>query len=410
MQNEDTSIKPNKRLVVFMDGTWNDPKDRTNVWRLKTLVREKDNQDTPQLIYYGTGVGTMWNTRLRGGIAGYGLSKNIIDTYRWLVDDYDDKAHIFVFGFSRGAFSARSLIGLIAKCGLLRPDAAMSTEEIYERYRNYRDMTSIHELKYKLDRTNEDEWLLLNSRRVPIEFTGIWDTVGALGIPFGNIPMISRKSFYFHNTRLSTIFKHGAHALALDEHRKAYDATLWTNFIPVKSGTNEIVTDRLAKNYYPNFEQRWFVGAHSNVGGGYSRDLLAQTPLRWIQKRADKAGLKFRSQVTLLGREHVKGEVVDSYKEFMKGAYRAIKFGRRHFRAIGREPWKVKGGFVESVNETIDATVLERWQQVSDYRNRSLNLDVWADRAKYDLHSPINGSSVPAWPTSDSVRMPWDRL
>lgn len=387
-----------KNLAVFLDGTWNDPTDNTNVWRLKTLVARRDAEGKRQLAYYATGVGTRWYDRVRGGIGGFGMSENIVRAYRWIVEHHDEGDRIFIFGFSRGAFTARSVAGLVASCGLLRPGAAMSVDEVYARYRKRAEAKPLYRLEFeqnagRTDFDDDDRWLLENSRRVPIRFTGIWDTVGTLGIPFGNIPGISRKQFTFHNTRLSKIFERGCQALALDEHRKPYDATLWTNFLPLNSD-GEIVDERRANSYYPHFKQRWFVGAHSNIGGGYPRDTLAQIPLRWIQDNATSAGLHFRSPLPLRGDEHLGGEVVDSYGKFLKGAYRLVKLGRRHRREIGRPAYKVRNGFVESVNESIDASVIDRWQKDPDYRPQ--NLRQWADRAGQDLdHLPP--ASVPVF-------------
>lgn len=134
--------------------------------------------------------------------------------------------------------------------------------------------------------------------------------------------------------------------------------------------------------------KRWFIGAHSNVGGGYSRDLLAQVPLKWIQEGASDAGLEFRAMMQLGGHEHLDGQVVDSYRRFMKGIYRMSTFGRRHYRGIGRPDREVTKGFVETVNESIDSTVFDRWQK--DLLYRPENLREWAINRQFDLdHEPV---------------------
>lgn len=392
-----------KRLALFLDGTWNDPTDNTNVWRLKTLVAPCDELGTQQLVYYGTGVGTRWHDRIRGGVAAYGLSENVLDAYRWLVEHHDEGNEIFVYGFSRGAFTARSLVGLVAACGLLRPGSAMNADEVFDRYRQRADVTPLHQLEFqKNGGRNEfeadDQWLLDNSRRVSIDFIGIWDTVGTLGVPFGSIPGVSRRKLTFHNTRLSTIFKRGCHALAVDEHRAPYDASLWTNFLPFNH-SGGVVPERRAAVYHPDFEQRWFVGAHGNVGGGYRRDRLAQIPLRWIQQESCKAGLAFRRHIELSGDEHLREPVVDSYAEFLSGLYRAVRMGRRYYREIGRAAVPVERGLVETVNETIDRTVVERWQSDANYRPS--NVAAWARSREVDLDKLV--VREPAVPVSDAV-------
>jgi len=123
---------------------------------------------------------------------------------------------------------------------------------------------------------------------------GVWDTVGSLGVPFGNIPGISSRTLQFHNTNLSKIVQHSYQALALDEQRKPYWAMLWTNFVPKQA--NEADAPQVDNRYV---EQRWFAGAHCNVGGGYQNDLLPQRPLAWLQEKARGCGLGFRSKIVV---------------------------------------------------------------------------------------------------------------
>ena len=138
-----------RRLAVFLDGTWNEPDDNTNVSRLRDLVAH-DNAGVEQRVEYQRGVGTRFGEWLRGGIGGKGLSHNVKAAYRWFVDDYDDGDEIFIFGFSRGAFTARSLAGVIARCGLLDRDADMTVNEVYDRYRD-EDATPMHEIGFAVE-------------------------------------------------------------------------------------------------------------------------------------------------------------------------------------------------------------------------------------------------------------------
>lgn len=372
-----------KKLCLFLDGTWNEPGDNTNVWRMKVMLASHDNEGIPQVGYYDTGVGTAWHNRMRGGTVGMGLSTNVREAYQWLVENYDPDDEIFIFGFSRGAYTARSIAGMIVKCGLLYPGVSMTTMEVFKRYQLGKEARPIYTLEFARSEGQalnaEEERLLANSRRIPIKMIGVWDTVGAMGIPWTQAPMIGRGKFYFHNTNLSVLFENAYHALAVDENRAPYKPTLWTKFTP-ESGPGTDVSRAPPQNV----EQRWFVGAHSNVGGGYEQDELAQIPLRWLQQKAGECGLRFRNQISLSGDE-ILCDPRDSYKEFMKGAYRAMKFGKRFWRPIGAAPREVKGGTSEPVNEWIDASVFERYQKVSSYRPQ--NLEQWAQGKNIDLSS-----------------------
>lgn len=369
-----------KRLAVFMDGTYNEPEDNTNVWRLRSMLSAQDSDGNAQLAYYDKGVGTNWHDRLQGGVAGSGLSKNIRQAYQWLVVNYDEGDAIYVFGFSRGAFSARSLAGMISRCGLLLPGSPMPVMQLYERYRKD-GARPIYKLPKDLDHAKhldlEDRWIVQYSRRVNIKMIGVWDTVGALGLKLFRSREEKRGEFNDHFVRLSRSFEHSYQALAIDEHRKDYRPSRWYHFVPEK------VPDKIHTGP-PTVEQRWFVGAHANVGGGYRADSLPQLPLQWLQQKAEFASLSFRQRIQLSGDEHL-AKPVDSYKKFLAGAYRVLKFGRRHYRKIGKDREEVKGGWVEPHFETIDASVFDKWRADEGYRPD--NLVDWAKRAGVDPKS-----------------------
>src|SRR5687768_14597466 len=109
-----------KRLSIFLDGTWNDEGSATNVHSLSQLVAAVGNDGIPQEKYYDSGVGTRWHNKVTGGALGRGLSENVRQAYAWLLKKYEDGDEVYIFGFSRGAYTARSLGGLIAGCGLAR--------------------------------------------------------------------------------------------------------------------------------------------------------------------------------------------------------------------------------------------------------------------------------------------------
>ena len=366
-----TEVK--KKIALFLDGTWNEPGDNTNVWRLKLMLDDQNADGVPQISYYDTGVGTKWYDGISGGALGIGLSTNIREAYQWLMEHYAEDDEVYVFGFSRGAYTARSLTGMIARCGLLQPGAPLTVLQVFERYRNDTVAKPLYQLQFekrtgRRDFDLEERWLLDYSVRIPIKMIGVWDTVGALGVP-GNLPFVGRKQFYFLNTRLSNIYEHAYHALALDENRKPYRPTLWTKFLAKQGDSGEIETQDPER--YKNVEQRWFIGAHSNVGGGYRNDPLAQIPLEWIQRKARDTGLAFRNHIVLRGGEY-RSEVTDSYSKFLKGAYKLVRFGRRYHRMLGQPRAEKEKGFVDSVNETIDQTVIKRVKEDPDYRPDTL--------------------------------------
>jgi hypothetical protein len=208
--------------------------------------------------------------------------------------------------------------------------------------------------------------MLRYSRAVPIQMVGVWDTVGAAGIPVFRIQGISTSTLGFHHTGLRRSIKHAFHAVAVDEHRRKFSPTLWT----VRTKPNE---PPAPMRPIESIEQRWFVGAHANVGGGCFNDLLAQIPLRWIMRKANRLGLTFRNELETDGREFA-GPISDSYKEFLKGTYKWLS--SRHYRPIGDAPTVTSTGTHKNVNETIDISVFDRWRIDSTYRPP--NLRSWA--------------------------------
>jgi uncharacterized protein (DUF2235 family) len=387
-----------KRLALFLDGTWNAPASATNVYRLHGVVAPTDDAGNPQRAAYYPGVGTHWYDHLRGGVVGKGLAANVLEGYRWLVENHAQDAaghdHIYLFGFSRGAYTARSVAGMIIKCGLLRPGAAMTPEEIFARYDDGKDRRPIYKLEYlqsltpaQLASAGEapldaaETRLLESSRRVPIHCVAVWDTVGALGIPWTAAPFIGRGKYYFHNPNLSVLIRHAYHALALDEHRAAYKPTLWTRYTP---GWPEPTPATPAVEPPPqDVEQRWFCGAHANVGGGYDQDdLLAARPLAWLQEKARGAGLRFTTTLRPDPRE-LECEPRDSFAEFLAGAYRLARLNRRFQRPVGKGRSEVKGGWSTPIDEWIDASVFERYRRRPGYR--PANLEAWAKSRGIDL-------------------------
>ena len=227
-------------MALFLDGTWNTLDDNTNVWRLKALCAQRGTDGVSQVAYYSRGVGTTLGEKVRGGVLGVGIDRNVAHAYEWLVETYEPGDEILIFGFSRGAYTARSLAGFIALCGLLKPGAPLGTGQLFDRYRRGDERRTIRWLKAGeangtlIDATREERWMLTYAMAVPVKMVGVWDTVGSLGVPTpaipscNKIPGLSRSGYAFLHTGLRLPIENGYHALAIDEHRAAFAPTLWT--------------------------------------------------------------------------------------------------------------------------------------------------------------------------------------
>jgi uncharacterized protein (DUF2235 family) len=380
-----------KRLAIFLDGTWNDTASQTNVVRLFDCVAPRGLDNAEQRKLYDPGVGTKWHNKLRGGAVGMGLSNNVLQAYRWILENYADGDEVYIFGFSRGAYTARSLGGLIAGCGLAKPGAPFGVDYLYDRYQHRKDSAEpIHNLIFIRDHsrerslTDEESTLLAHSRRIPIKMMGVWDTVGALGVPWTGMPLIGRDRFFFHNPNLSKIYENAFQALAVDEHRGAYKPTIWTLFAPdTKDGTQPAPPPMPSLK---SVEQRWFIGAHANVGGGYANDPLGRLPLAWLQGKADSVGLSFAQRIVLTGDEYLT-KPVDSYAKFLAHGYQLLTLGKRYYRPIGVLANKVNKGWSFPVNEVIDGTVFKRYSDTPEYRPN--NILEWSDRTRRALSAAL---------------------
>jgi hypothetical protein len=187
----------------------------------------------------------------------------------FIAQNYVPGDEIYLFGFSRGAFTARSIVGLISAVGLLKRWSLKYVGKAWKYFREHdRPHSPAHFVaEYPGAEVHED---------VRIAFLGVWDTVGALGIPGHLFEKVNARLYGFYDTSLCPIVKRAYHALAIDEHRDSFVPTLWTGAIPE---TCEEV------------EQVWFAGAHADVGGGYDTRKLADIPLRWMADKARAAGL-----------------------------------------------------------------------------------------------------------------------
>lgn len=315
-----------KRIVIGCDGTWNKPDqtDRgkrhpTNVVKLLRAVLPEDKEGMPQITFYDKGLGTHWGlSKWVEGITGYGISTNIIDAYEFLCLNYQPGDEIYLFGFSRGAFTVRSLAGLISKVGVLPKKNVFFTPEAYELYRQESDATKFRQ---------EQE-----CASASIRFLGVFDTVGALGIPVSALSFLTARRHRFHDVRLCPIIEHAYHALAIDEKRKAFEPTLWQS-------ESQISEERM--------QQVWFAGVHSNIGGGYDPDGLANLPLHSVKKRAAAKGLAFDETFLANYRPNSSGDLRNS----VKGIFRV---GETESRKIGAG---------KNSNETVHSSAYQRMRK-----------------------------------------------
>ena len=402
------------------------------------------------------GVGTGPLDRITGGGLGLGLEKHVRDAYNWLVENYSDADpekpdEVYIFGFSRGAYTARSLVGFIGECGLLRRGAPLTVAELWDAYcilgREREKRTSawdyffkkpeapirqISSLKidswiaaknpnaYRVQnpRNSVEERLIKWSRRIQITYLGVYDTVGAIGWDALAIPGLTSRIALHNNMRPTKIIQNCRHALAIDEHRSSFNHTPFVSYIGLgaadpEAGRNTAcqtqVTDRdgrlweqRRKEWDSRFEQQWFVGAHSNIGGGYDNNPLAQSPLEWVLTGAP---LHLSAQPVW---DRVPDSKVqkprDSFAEFAPPLWTKMLRAKRNYRMIDPDPLlnaspgaaaskcdpPPAGHRLESINESIHPTVFDYWEKSGlplppnlwDYRTRRR-----PSAAKPPLHS-----------------------
>ncbi|MHA7968419.1 DUF2235 domain-containing protein [Rhizobium sp. CAU 1783] len=319
-------------LVVCCDGTWNTPDmvdqgvpTPTNVWKFHNAVAPEEANGTRQERYYHPGVGTdgTWWDKLVGGGTGRGLDRNIMSAYRWLAGLYKPGDRIFLIGFSRGAYTVRSLGGMISKCGLLDLSSAVdddklwkSIEEVFAAYRA-EGASPIKASKARpFHNTAAGE---LPTKKTPIHFIGVWDTVGSLGIPddmaFLNL-IDDPDGHRFHNTALSDIVAHARHAVAIDEQRQNFLPTLWDP----KPGAD--------------LKQLWFPGVHGDVGGGYAQTGLSDGALTWMIEEAQAAGLAIRGKAL----SQLAPDPNDVLHDSVTGLFKALKTRPRAVPLITTRP------------------------------------------------------------------------
>lgn len=375
-----------KRLILCFDGTWNtaDAQEITNIIRIRDLICPMVR--TPagieeQLVYYHTGVGTGLSTRDKviGGSTGVGLGHNVRAAYKYLSQHYEDGAEIYLFGFSRGAFTARSVAAYVGASGLLKADNC-SPENEGRAWRYYRTPPD--------DRFPKEYEALkkLSHDNVRVRLLGVFDTVGALGVPIGVFSRWNQKRFQFHDVTLGSNVDYGLHALAIDEKRGPFRPSLW----------------QLPNHQHFKFvEQVWFPGVHSNIGGSYADRGLSDRTLFWMISRIEKhkIGLTFLSD----WKDAVSSSAWGKLYESRTAAYLYSRY-RPMIRVINQRPPRHANGarlaslprYAIPIGEALDYTALLRWQR-SETANehvepyRPVNLEAALD----DTFTPDTPHPIP---------------
>jgi uncharacterized protein (DUF2235 family) len=352
-------------LVICCDGTWDSAdqqKDKqtgeicvSNVLKLACRAAKRTAAGAQQIIYYDQGVGT-GNVldKLEGGAFGDGLEANINDVYRFLVANYEPDDDIYLFGFSRGAFTARSIAGMIRRCGILRRD----------RVKLYPDAKALYMSGVSADDPKAKQFRQANAieDETAIQCIGVWDTVGALGIPIGVFKNFDAKKFQFHDTTLSHVVKFAFHALSVDERRRPFTPTLWDG-APAAGQT---------------LLQAWFAGVHSDVGGGYPEHGLSDDALVWMMDCAKTAGLELDANVV---------NTLGAKPDPLQNQHDSLSFVFK-LEAIDRKIGTTK-------TEYFHQSLVERWRGRKDYRPKPLQpyaakLDALAQGPLNDVLYPVS--------------------
>jgi uncharacterized protein (DUF2235 family) len=341
-----------KRIISCSDGTWNKPgttdrgvEVKTNVAKMYECICTRGSNGVEQLKIYDQGVGTgySWKDKMLGGAIGAGIDKNIKDVYEFFVLNYEPGDEIYLFGFSRGAYTARSIAGFIRNCGILKKEYIHLVDKAYAYYRDRNDYT------------HPDSDLMKSFRAAycaeditRIHFIGVWDTVGALGIPLPWYKLYNKERYKFHDVKLSSYVRNAYHALAVDERRKLFSPTLWEKSDAVKNDPD----------HPQKMEQRWFAGVHSNVGGGYVDCALSNCCLQWLMDRAQEAGLCYREPPLIEKTKYDLGELRNSYTPMYW---------------LWRPQWRTIDLNDKDSNQTVDSSVWERMKNAKwKYKPRNL--------------------------------------
>jgi uncharacterized protein (DUF2235 family) len=268
-----------KRIAICADGTWNRPDQTdeetgkrrpTNVIKIARAIKPLSDDKVHQVVIYHDGLGTRGGLdKLKGGGFGDGIEDIIRNLYRNILYNYVEGDELYFFGFSRGAYTARTLAGFMNRVGLV------------EKYDDY-FVLDLYDCYASQCAEDSEKWIKahrhITEKRPcpPIKMIGVWDTVGALGVPGRIGRLLDDGKHEYHDVMLNSSIQNAYHALAIDERRAPFKPTLWEK----------------PPGWNGKLEQAWFPGVHSNVGGSYTPDGLANEALHWIVEKAENLGLE----------------------------------------------------------------------------------------------------------------------
>jgi uncharacterized protein (DUF2235 family) len=348
-----------KRVILCLDGTWNDNRagsTLTNVAKLHQAIATADHEGVRQVSHYLEGIASTAgeSAQFLKGAVGYGIDDRIRKAYELLATDYEPGDEIYLFGFSRGAFEARSLAGFITRFGIARSASDFPYQRAWSLYR--RRTAGLRKRSLAKVRAAAHY-------PVRIKCVGVWDTVGNIGNPFDSDGLIGRM-FKFHDTHLSDTIDVALHALAIDEMRGPFRPTMWS------------LPKRRPLPAHQHVEQVWFAGSHGDVGGGFAETSLSDIALRWMAQRTrattglafDAARLERSTSPDPLGPQHLSatGSIFRwsrllPFVRLVKQAVEGIPTLRRMLIGTWRSS-KLRPGHA-SVNESIHDSVVERFGQ-----------------------------------------------
>ncbi len=405
-----TAPRVSHRLVICFDGTWNKVESRTNVSRLLEVVLDRDASGIDQYKFYDDGVGRaaeattlparIWDAA-KGGLFGDGLVRNVLQAYCWLIEHYGDTApadgarpEIYIFGFSRGAFTARLLAGLLGKSGLPTRSQALEFAEhryapilwlnplvqaAWNRYKPQGSSGSLSRWRSRAaaGQVADDKTV---GRPVPVDFLGIWDTVGRYGVPRLSWEGLLRQ-VGFGDSKLGRHVLKARHAMAIDEHRPDFNVRPWTGVSP------SWVSPQMPDLPPCDIHQRWFAGSHSQVGGGDEIDQLCHLPLQWVAIEAQAAGLALlvapgsgALRWAPLESDYL-APVIDSHRQFARGLYRWLRNPLLR-QIVTLNESSTESGAEHSMRVDVDPSVLRK--VLGDPSYRPLNL---YHQGRRDLHA-----------------------
>ncbi|MFQ5650123.1 MAG: DUF2235 domain-containing protein [bacterium] len=319
-----------KNIVVFSDGTGQEggKGHNTNIYKLFNMVLDRSPE---QIAFYDRGLGTGWR-KVAGNVSGMGISKNILECYRFIFETYEVGDQIYLFGFSRGATTVRSLSSFIHVFGMLPKSRHELIEQAYDIYKT--------ENKKERDRKAQKFISKHHTMWCRIKFLGVWDTVAALGLPFKTIDVVLDKIPFFRHKfqdlRLSDSVENAYHALAIDDERLTFHPTLWHRGLKP----------------YQTMKQVWFCGMHTDVGGGYEEHELSDITLEWMIQNGVHHGLKIYPKHTIEITPKANGTMHDS-----RGT-RLTRLYRRKTRT-----WSSKNHGKPVVHESVLKRKLNRYNQ-----------------------------------------------